>query len=362
MALALVLGRRGLGNAWPNPAVGCVLVRDGRIVGRGWTQPGGRPHAEVHALLQAGEAANGATAYVTLEPCAHYGHTAPCTHALIAAGVRRVVLGAQDPDPRVDGKGIAQLRQARIHVITGVLARECAEANAGFFQRVRDRRPLVTLKLATSLDGRIATSSGESKWITNEQARAQGQALRARHDAILIGMSTALADDPLLTCRLPGLEARSPVRVVLDSRLRLPLESRLVASARSVPLWLVTVGPADPDRHAALTEAGAQVVEVSAGAAGRTDMREALAALAARGVTRLLIEGGGEVAASALRAGLVDAVAHFQAPLVLGQDGRPGVQALGLNRLADAPRFVQDRLRTLVTDIEATYIRAAGRD
>ncbi|HEX5079092.1 MAG TPA: bifunctional diaminohydroxyphosphoribosylaminopyrimidine deaminase/5-amino-6-(5-phosphoribosylamino)uracil reductase RibD, partial [Geminicoccaceae bacterium] len=221
MAVALRLAARGLGSVWPNPAVGCVLVHGERIVGRGWTQPGGRPHGEVEALRRAGAAALGATAYVSLEPCAHYGRTPPCTMALLQAGVRRVVAATLDPDPRVDGRGIEQLRQAGVEVALGV-GRAAAEAlNAGFILRVRAGRPLVTLKLATSLDGRIATRRGDSRWITGEPARARAHLLRARHDAIMIGSGTALADDPSLTCRLPGLEERSPARVVLDRRLRL---------------------------------------------------------------------------------------------------------------------------------------------
>src|SRR5689334_20006331 len=213
MRAALALARRGLGTVWPNPAVGCVIVSDGRVVGRGWTQPGGRPHGETEALRRAGEAARRATAYVSLEPCCHWGKTPPCVDALIAAGVRRVVVALEDPDPRVAGRGIARLRDAGVEVETGVCTEEAAEINAGFFCRLRLGRPLVTLKLATSLDGRIATRSGESQWITGPPARERSHLLRATHDAILVGTETVIADDPQLTCRLPGLADRSPVRV-----------------------------------------------------------------------------------------------------------------------------------------------------
>jgi len=264
MALALRLAGRGLGSTWPNPAVGCVVVKAGRIVGRGWTRPGGRPHAETEALRRAGEAALGATVYVSLEPCAHYGRTPPCTMALIQAGVRRVVAATLCPDKRVDGQGLAQLRQAGVEVELGLLRPEAEALNAGFFLKERAGRPLVTLKLATSQDGRIATRTGMSQWLTGEPARARGHWLRASHDAIMIGSGTALADDPALTCRLPGLEVRSPVRVVLDRRLRLPPTSRLAATAREVPTWLLTSSAADPASGEALRRQGVELIELAA--------------------------------------------------------------------------------------------------
>ncbi|MCK5275514.1 MAG: bifunctional diaminohydroxyphosphoribosylaminopyrimidine deaminase/5-amino-6-(5-phosphoribosylamino)uracil reductase RibD, partial [Alphaproteobacteria bacterium] len=220
MRAALALAGRGLGRVWPNPAVGCVLVdRDGRVTGRGWTQPGGRPHAETEALARAGGAAKGATAYVTLEPCVHHGQTPPCADALIEAGVARVIAATEDPDPRVKGGGLGRLRDAGIAVEAGLLREEAELLNAGYLMRQREGRPVVTLKLATTLDGRIATHAGESRWITGEAARARGHMMRARHDAIMVGIGTALADNPTLTCRLPGLEDRSPVRIVVDARL-----------------------------------------------------------------------------------------------------------------------------------------------
>ena len=265
--LALRLAARGLGRTWPNPAVGCVVVKDGRIVGRGWTQPGGRPHAETEALGRAGRQALGATAYVTFEPCAHYGRTPPCTMALIHAGVRRVVVATTDPDRRVDGQGVAQLRQAGVEVELGLLRAEAEALNAGFLLKERARRPLVTLKLATSLDGRIATRSGQSQWLTGQQARARGHWLRATHDAIMVGSGTALADDPALTCRLPGLDARSPVRVVLDGRLRLPPISRLAMTACAAPTWLFTHQAA---RAEELRRLGVEVIEVGGRAGAGT--------------------------------------------------------------------------------------------
>src|SRR5437773_406942 len=248
----LALARRGLGRVWPNPAVGCVIARDGRILGRGWTQPGGRPHAETEALARAGAAAHGATAYVSLEPCCHVGRTPPCADALIAAGLSRVVVALEDPDPRVAGGGLARVRAAGIAVEAGLCAAEAAEINAGFFQRVRLGRPLVTLKLATSLDGRIATASGESRWITGPAARERAHLLRAAHDAILVGTDTVIADDPQLTCRLPGLADHSPVRVVIDRQLRIPLDGQVFADARRIPSWAVTLASADQARRKGL--------------------------------------------------------------------------------------------------------------
>src|SRR5580700_3393612 len=262
MRAALALARRGLGSTWPNPAVGCVIVNDGRVVGRGWTQKGGRPHAETEALQRAGVAAKGATAYVSLEPCSHHGKTPPCAEALIVARIARVVAAVEDPDPRVSGAGIARLRDAGVKVETGLCADEAAELNAGFFCRVKHGRPLVTLKLATSLDGRIATPSGESRWITGEAARERAHLLRATHDAVLVGTGTALADDPLLTCRLPGLADRSPVRIVLDRNLRLPATLRLFTEARETPSWVVTLNSSDTVGRKARHDQGVTVIAV----------------------------------------------------------------------------------------------------
>ena len=235
MALALALAERGLGNVWPNPAVGCVLVRDGRIVGRGWTQPGGRPHAETEALARAGDGAQGATCYATLEPCAHHGETGPCADALVQAGIARAVVATEDPDPRVAGRGNARLEAAGIGVTRGCMEEEARALNAGFLSRVEKGRPLVTLKLASTLDGRIATHTGDSRWITGAQARARAHLLRARHDAVMVGAASALADDPALTCRLPGMADASPVRVVIDGSARLPAGHALIAAPASSP-------------------------------------------------------------------------------------------------------------------------------
>jgi diaminohydroxyphosphoribosylaminopyrimidine deaminase / 5-amino-6-(5-phosphoribosylamino)uracil reductase len=355
MRAALALARRGLGNVWPNPAVGCVIIAEGRVVGRGWTQPGGRPHAEAEALRRAGSKARGATAYVSLEPCSHWGRTPPCADALIEAGLARVVVGLQDPDPRVAGAGIGRLRAAGIAVESEVGVTEAAEVNAGYLTRERLGRPLVTLKLATSLDGKIATGTGESRWITGPLARASTHKLRAQHDAIMVGTGTVLADDPQLTCRLPGLGHHSPVRVVLDRNLRIPPTAQVIAEGRKTPTWVLTLPSADDARRDAFLARGAVLIEVDPDVAGRIDLVAALRALGARGLTRLLVEGGARLAAALLEARLVNRLVWMHAPLVIGADGIPAIAAYGLRALADAPRFERVASETVGADIASTF-------
>lgn len=356
MGGALALARRGLGNVWPNPAVGCVLVKNGTVIARGVTQKGGRPHAEAVALEQAGAAARGATAYVTLEPCAHPSERGPrCVDLLVEARIHRAVIAMVDPDPRTAGGGISRLETARVQVALGCREAEAREINAGFLHRLATGRPLVTLKLATSLDGRIALANGESKWITGPVARARGHLLRSQHDAILVGAATARRDDPELTCRLPGLEGRSPVRAVLASRVEPLLKLKLIATARQVPLWILTAEQPLAHVREWAEKAGAKILPVAADSRGRPDLKSALTVLGAQGVTRLLVEGGGEVAAALLKADLVDRLAWFRAAQVIGGDGTAGVAALGLAELAGSPRFRvigterlgQDQLETL---------------
>jgi diaminohydroxyphosphoribosylaminopyrimidine deaminase/5-amino-6-(5-phosphoribosylamino)uracil reductase len=337
MRHALALGARGLGATWPNPSVGAVIVAGSRIVGRGWTQPGGRPHAEAGALAQAGEAARGATAYVTLEPCAHHGQTPPCAEALIAAGVARVVTAIEDPDPRVGGRGHAMLREAGIAVTEGVEAAAARAAHRGFLLRLAAGRPMVTLKLGMTIDGRIATASGESRWITGPEARRAVHALRRAHDAVMIGAGTLVADDPDLTVRDLG-PGPQPVRVVLDTRLSSGPDCRLGRTAREVPVWICH-GPEAPEvARAAWAAAGARLFRCAA-PGGRVSVEAALQALGAAGLTRVLCEGGGQLAASLLGAGLADELVAFTAGKVIGGDGRAAVGPLGLQRLADAPGF-----------------------
>jgi diaminohydroxyphosphoribosylaminopyrimidine deaminase / 5-amino-6-(5-phosphoribosylamino)uracil reductase len=352
MRHALALAARALGNVAPNPAVGCVIVSpQGRVVGRGWTQAGGRPHAETVALAQAGDTARGSTVYVTLEPCAHHGQTPPCADALIEAGLVRVVAAIEDPDPRVGGKGFAKLRGAGVEVVIGVLEKDAAELNAGFFLRMKEGRPFVTLKFAQSADGRTASASGESQWITGEEARAFGHLLRAKNDAILIGVDTALADDPLLTCRVPGLEDRSPLRVVLDTRLRLGEKSKLAQTAKSVPTLVFTTS----EGGAALKACGVQVVRVAADARGRPDIAAVLKELGARGITRLLVEGGATVHATFLDRGFADALEIFTAPILLGGAGHGCIGGLSALSLAESPRFVRESERRFGTDLLESY-------
>ncbi|MDF0598666.1 bifunctional diaminohydroxyphosphoribosylaminopyrimidine deaminase/5-amino-6-(5-phosphoribosylamino)uracil reductase RibD [Psychromarinibacter halotolerans] len=358
MRHALSLAARGLGNTWPNPAVGCVLVKEGRVIARGWTQPGGRPHAEAMALAAAGPAARGATAYVTLEPCAHHGQTPPCADALIAAGVTRVVVALQDPDPRVDGGGIARLRAAGIAVTTDVMRTEAQRQQAGFLHRVRRGRPLLTLKLATSLDGRIATATGESRWITGPAARRLVHGMRLEHDAVLVGGGTARTDDPDLTVRGFG-PVRQPVRVVWSRHLDLPLDGRLARTAREVPVWLCHGGDASPDLTAAWEGLGARLIPLDTGRARQIDPAAALDALAEAGITRVFCEGGGALAASLLAGDLVDRLVTFQAGLALGAEGRPALGAMGVDRLADAPRFVLAQTRQVGPDAMHVWERRA---
>ena len=358
MLAALGLARRGLGNAWPNPAVGCLLVQEGRVVARGWTQPGGRPHAESEALRRAGALARGATAYVSLEPCSHHGRTPPCCDALVDAGVRRAVIAAIDPDPRVSGSGIERLKAAGIEVSVGTCEAEARELNAGFFMRMTAGRPLLTLKTATSLDGRIATSTGESKWITGDVALALNHRLRSEFDAIVIGIDTALADDPQMTCRLPGLSRRSPVRIVMDSRLRLPPDSFLAQSAKTVPTWVVvTAGVPHRTSPKVFADLGVTVIEAPADGNGRPDLAWVAQELGQRGLTRVLIEAGGRLTGAWLRTGLIDRLAWFRAPKVLGGDGIPVTEAIGVASLAQAPRFVRMESGEVGADLIEFYKR-----
>lgn len=331
MGAALCLGRRGLGNTYPNPSVGCVLVKDGRVVGRGWTQPGGRPHAETQALAQAGKAAQGATAYVTLEPCAHQGETPPCADALVSAGLARVVVAMTDPDPRVAGKGLEILKKAGISVTEGVLQDEAWQANLGFFLSRTENRPLFSLKLATDADGNIPgpDALGDDKWITAPEARRRGHLLRANHDAVVFGIGTALADNPAYTCRLKGLEGQSPVRVLVDSDLRLPQGSNLLKSIDVSPLWVVCGKDADGAED--LAALGVTVIRAPT---AQPEIPWLAGELAARGLTRVLIESGPTLVNAFLTAQIVDEVAWFRSERHLGGDAVPGFDKKMLEILA----------------------------
>ena len=358
MQLALTLGRRGQGRTWPNPAVGAVVVKDGVVIGRGWTQPGGRPHAEPEALRRAGEAARGATLYVTLEPCSHIGKSPPCADAIIAAGIARVVSAIEDPNPEVAGQGHAKLRAAGISVDIGLGAAEAARDHAGHFRRVRDRRPHVILKLAVSPDDKIGAAGRKPVAISGDAAKARVHLLRAQCDAVLVGIGTVRADDPLLTCRLPGMAARSPVRVVLDRNLRIPGSSRLVHSARETPLWVMTSSLAEAAAAMKLGAAGAQVIRVATAATPPgLDLGGVLRALSEKGITRLLVEGGARVASSFVAAGLVDEVWLLRGADPIGADGVAALDALPLTAITQSPNFRVRASESLQNDTLTIYER-----
>jgi len=359
MELALTLGRRGQGRTWPNPAVGAVVVKDGVIVGRGWTQPGGRPHAEPEALRRAGEAARGATLYVTLEPCSHVGKSPPCADAIMAAGIARVVSAIEDPNPEVAGQGHARLRAAGITVDIGLGALEAGHDHAGHFRRVRDKRPHVILKLAVSSDDKIGAAGRKPVAISGEAAKARVHLLRAQCDAILVGIGTVLADDPLLTCRLPGMEPQSPVRVVLDRSLRIPGTSRLVHSARETPLWVMTSNLSEAPAAMKLGAAGAHVIRVATTTTPPPglDLAAVLHALSEKGITRLLVEGGARVASSFVAAGMVDEAWLLRGPDAVGTDGIAALDALPLTAITQSPAFKRSASETLQEDTLTIYER-----
>jgi diaminohydroxyphosphoribosylaminopyrimidine deaminase/5-amino-6-(5-phosphoribosylamino)uracil reductase len=340
MAQALALAKQGQPS--PNPPVGAVVVdAGGAVVGVGFHKRAGDAHAELAALEQAGPRAKGGTVFVTLEPCNHTGRTPPCTDALLRAGVARVVVGMRDPNPHVAGGGIEKLEAAGVGVDVGVLAEECQALLEPWTMFITQGLPYVSLKLALSLDGRIATRTGASKWVTGPEARAKVQELRALSDAVAVGIGTALADDPMLTVRDPDFTGTAPRRVIFDSQLRLPLESRLVASASEYPLIVLTTLEAPEDREAALAAHGAEVLRVAATAEGRVDVDSGLRQLAAMGVVSLLVEGGAELAGSVLASRLVQRLHAFVAPILLGPRGRPGaVDWAGPDTPQEAPRIV----------------------
>jgi diaminohydroxyphosphoribosylaminopyrimidine deaminase / 5-amino-6-(5-phosphoribosylamino)uracil reductase len=350
MALALMLGRRGLGRTWPNPAVGAVIVKDGVIVGRGWTQPGGRPHAEIEGLGRAGDTARGATLYVTLEPCSHHGKSPPCADAIVAAGVARVVSALEDPNPKVAGQGHARLRASGIAVDIGIGADEARRDHAGHIRRMREGRPQIMLKLAVSADGKAGGPGRRPLAITGEAVRDRVHLMRAHSDAIMIGIGTALADDPVLTCRLPGMEKDSPLRIVLDSALRLSPSSRLVQTAREVPVWVVCGKQAPRAAEEDLQAAGVVVLR-TAERQGRLDLAAVLELVAERGITRLMVEGGPTLAAALLSADLIDEAVLFQSAKVVGAAGIDALDGLPLTALTQSPLLMSVRNDAIGPDI-----------
>jgi diaminohydroxyphosphoribosylaminopyrimidine deaminase/5-amino-6-(5-phosphoribosylamino)uracil reductase len=342
MAAAIALGRRNNGRAWPNPSVGAIVVRPGAgpvVLARGTTAPGGRPHAEALALKAAGDAARGATVYVTLEPCAHHGRTPPCSEALVAAGVGRVVTALEDPDPRVAGRGHDHLRRHGIAVTTGVLAPEASRLHAGHLSRIRRGRPHVALKLAVSADGCIGRVGDGQVAISSPLSKAYAHGLRLEHDAIMVGVGTVLADDPELTCRLPGCESRSPIRIVIDGHARTPLAAKLVTSADAVPTWIFVAPDAPAERIHALGRAGVSVLVAERDGAGRVDLADVLFQLGRAGITSVVTEGGSTIARTLVETDLIDEAHIVEAPLEIGEGGVPALAGLPLRRLTDDPDF-----------------------
>lgn len=352
MRIALHLGRRGLGRTWPNPAVGCVIVKNDIIVGRGWTADGGRPHAETQALAQAGAEARGATAYVSFEPCCHEGKTPPCTKALIDVGIRRVVTTCGDPDPRVSGQGAAALRNAGIDVSENILNAEAREAHEGFILRVTRDRPLITLKTATSSDGMIAPAPGKRQWVTSPLARQRVHLERSLYDGILVGIGTVLADDPQLTTRLPDYDHKI-VRIILDTHLRIPMDSQLVKSAKGYPLWIFHSASAG-EKVAKLEKAGARLF-----ACDTNDIAGIVTTLAREGLTRVLVEGGAKIHTSFLKAGLADSFLWFKGPQPLGGGAMKALEGHDIFKIG--PEFGFQRLKTVALgeDLLEIYTRKA---
>jgi diaminohydroxyphosphoribosylaminopyrimidine deaminase/5-amino-6-(5-phosphoribosylamino)uracil reductase len=363
MAAANQYGRRNLGQTFPNPAVGALIVRfesgEPIIVARGATAQSGRPHAETEALGMAGEAARGATTYVTLEPCAHHGKTPPCANAIIAAGIARAVIAVEDPYPEVMGKGTALLRAAGIEVTVGIGAREALMTHAGHFRRMSDGRPHLILKIAVSADGKTGLSGRKPAEISCETSRAEAHMMRATADAIMIGSGTVAADDPQLNCRLPGMEDRSPIRVVLDGNLRIPLGSKLVRTARQVPLWVMTTDDAPADVERKLFAEGVFVLRTPA-RNGRLDVEASLRRLGERGITRVLVEGGPMLSAHLLRSDLVDEAVVVTSEKTLGPDAIDALEGLPLAALTQSPRLEMVERRMSGADRLDRYFRRSS--
>ncbi len=342
MQYAISMANRIVGNTAPNPAVGCVIVKNGIVLAASHTQKGGRPHAEVIALKEASNNAIGATAYVTLEPCAHHGKTPPCADALIKAGIKTVVIANIDPYEKVNGAGIIKLKEAGIEVITDICTNEAKELNLGFFSVIRRTRPFVTLKTATSLDGKIALKNGKSKWITNEQSRNYVHLIRARNDAIITGIATVMSDNPILSCRLPGLEDFSPIRIVLDTNLSIPTESNLVRTANQIPFWVVTLEETivkQQDKVNTLANNNVKLIKVNKASNGKICLEDTMLKLAANGINNVMIEAGTSINSAALHLNLVDRINWFTAPIIIGNEGIPAFAELNLLELSSAKGF-----------------------
>tara|TARA_Y100000590_G_scaffold470250_1_gene663080 strand:- start:225 stop:1310 length:1086 start_codon:yes stop_codon:yes gene_type:complete len=353
---ALALSRRGLGQVWPNPSVGCVIVKNGKIIGRGNTQAGGRPHAEVEAIKHASEDTFGSTAYVTLEPCSHHGNTPPCVNSIIKSGIKEVFVASRDPDPRVAGKGIKKLIDAGITVHEGILEGEAKEVNVGFFKKFSKGLPYVTLKTALTIDGKTASITGSSKWITNEIARADSHMLRASYDAVLISSETANKDNPMLTCRLPGMESFSPIRILFDSKRKTSNELSMYKSAKKVPLWIFTTISLENSRNLEAEKLGAKLFHVSSDKNGYgVNLKQTLSKISELGITRLMVESGGQLASALILEDLVDDIIIYRAPSLMGGDGLSSVGSLGIRDLCDIIRLKLVSFRIFEDNIVEKY-------
>jgi diaminohydroxyphosphoribosylaminopyrimidine deaminase/5-amino-6-(5-phosphoribosylamino)uracil reductase len=353
MRLALRLAKKGQGQTSPNPMVGAVVVRGNTIVGRGYHHRAGEPHAEILALRQAGKRTRGATLYLNLEPCDHFGRTPPCTRAILDAGIKRVVSGMKDPNPLVSGRGMRRLRKAGVQVDVGILEKECQDLNAPFRKYITSQNPFVTLKAAASLDGKVATRSGDSRWISSEASRNYVHRLRQAMDAVMVGIGTVLKDDPLLTVRLPeGERLHKPLRVIVDSRLRIPLDSQLVRTAGQYPTLVATSPTASSSKLQRLAKAKVEVLIIKKDAQGHVSLRGLMKELARRGVVSLLLEGGPTVNASAIKEGLVDRLIFFSAPKIIGGQRAPGViGGEGVLRVKEAKAVKILKVRRIGPDV-----------
>lgn len=358
MRSALALARQGLGRVWPNPSVGCLIVRDGVPISRGRTGDGGRPHAEERALGAAFGPVRGATAYVTLEPCAHERKGGSCADRLVASGVRRVVVACADPDQRTSGRGIEKMRVAGLSVDCGILEKEALALNRGFVLRCTEGRPMFSVKVASTIDGKIATANGESRWITGDSARRRSHLERASHDAVLTGIGTVLADDPELSCRLAGVHG-GPVRIVVDTNLRIPLQSRVLSTPQAGPVWVVAGEGVNSDKHQKLVEKGVDILCVTRDASGQCDLGNVAMVLASRGLTRVLVEGGSILSASFLRLNLCDRLLWFRAPSLIGADGLAAPGELRVRALAGRIMLERREIIPLGHDCLEIYERPA---
>ncbi|MDH5771718.1 MAG: bifunctional diaminohydroxyphosphoribosylaminopyrimidine deaminase/5-amino-6-(5-phosphoribosylamino)uracil reductase RibD [Rhodospirillaceae bacterium] len=355
---ALALAQRGLGNVWPNPAVGCVIVNNGHVVGRGWTQPGGRPHAETEALKRAGSAARGATAYVTLEPCAHFGKTPPCADALVNAGIKRAVIATVDPDPRTAGQGIQKLKEGGIDVSEGVLETDAKKINAGFFNLIKNNKPIFALKVAASSDGCIAAGPGKKTDITGTIAKNMGHMLRASHDMVLFGIGTLLVDDPQYTCRLPGMESRTPIRALLDSNLRIPLDARILQTLDKNELWIFCTPNADMKKQSELEDLGVKVITVEKlDANAKPDLGWIASYLGKNGISRVLVEAGSNINQAFINAKMVDCIHWFASPINLDQE-----QEVGAILAFNESTLAKDVLNGNIQGFQMTDRRTCGED